>query len=88
MEYRDNRIIETNQHISDTDQNLKNYAEETLRLIYDDYRKLLAERIKAEIALAEANRKDGNSGLARRHEILADVWKSLLNSNAITSRSY
>ena len=86
MEYHDSRISEINQRSDDTE-SLKKYAEETLEVIYDDYRKMLAERIKAEIALAEASRRDGNSAKAERHQILADVWQSLLNSNAISSHS-
>ncbi|HJS83486.1 MAG TPA: hypothetical protein VJ742_11705 [Nitrososphaera sp.] len=86
MEDHDNRISEINQHIDDTDQMIKKHAEETLRLIYDDYQRMVIERIKVEVALAEASRKKGNSALAKRHEILADVWKSLLDSDAISSR--
>ena len=88
MEYHDNRISEINQNINKTDQMVKKYAEETLRLIYDDYQKMMIERIKVEMALVEANRKKGNPALAKRHEILADVWKSLLDSDAIATRAY
>jgi hypothetical protein len=87
MEYHDYRISEINQHINDSGRMIKKYAEETLRLIYDDYQKMLIERIKVEVALAEASRKKGNSALAKRHEIVADVWKSLLDSDAIASRA-
>ena len=88
MEYHDNRISEINQNINKTDQMVKKYAEETLRLIYDDYQKMMIERIKVEMTLAEANRKKGNPALAKRHEILADAWKSLLDSDAIATRAY
>ena len=87
MESPEKQDTEIVQRINDLDTRIKRHADDTLRQIYDDYKKMLVERVHFEQVMAETGLKSGDSSGARRHQILADVWRSLLDSNAIALRS-
>lgn len=87
MEALDEHNEEIDQRISTLDATIKRQADETLKQIYDDYQKMIVERIRLEQALAENGRKAGDLARTRRHQILADVWTSLLDSDAIALRT-
>lgn len=87
MESQEKRNLEIDQRVNDLDARIRRHADDTLRQIYDDYQKLLIERIRLEQVLAENDLKSGGTSGARRHQILADVRTSLLDSNAISLRS-
>jgi hypothetical protein len=87
LEPLENQEREIDQRIIALDATIKRQADETLRQIYDDYQKMIIERIRLEQALAQNSRRNGDPSRTKRHEILADVWTSLLNSDAIALRN-
>lgn len=82
MEFQENQNA-IDQQINDLDRLIRKHAEDTLHQIYDEYHRMLVERINHELALTEDRRAVGDSTGARRHQILADIWTSLLKSDAI-----
>ena len=82
MEIQENRNAFDRQ-INNLDRLIRKHAEDTLHQIYDQYHMMLVERINHELALTEDLKAVGDSTGASRHQILADVWTSLLESDAI-----
>jgi len=71
--------------IDELDKDTKQKAENTLKVISDNYRDRVSQRIAFELSQAEACRKVGDDIGAKHHEILAEVFKSLNEIKAGTT---
>jgi tyrosyl-tRNA synthetase len=61
---------------------MKQKAENTLKLISDNYCKLLSERLADELGMIDEAEATGNSAAAEHHRVLAEVYRSMLASQA------
>ncbi len=67
------------EQIDNADNEMKKNAEKTLRLIADNYHKLVSERLAIELGLIDDALATGNDAAARHHRVLADVYRSMLD---------
>jgi chromosome segregation ATPase len=68
------------EQINNADKEMKENAEKTLKIIADNYRRLVSERLAAELGLIDDSLATGNDVAARHHRVLADVYRSMLDS--------
>jgi hypothetical protein len=54
---------------------MKQKAENVLKVISDNYRKLLSERLANELGLIDEAESTGNWTAAQHHRVLAEVYK-------------
>ncbi|HXV47136.1 MAG TPA: hypothetical protein VD736_10745 [Nitrososphaera sp.] len=69
------------EQINTADREMKQKAENVLKVISDNYRKLLSERLANELGLIDEAESTGNWAAAQHHSVLAEVYKSMLNGS-------
>jgi hypothetical protein len=69
------------EQINTADREMKQKAENVLKVISDNYRKLLSERLANELGLIDEAESTGNWAAAQHHRVLAEVYKSMLNGS-------
>ncbi|HEX2014814.1 MAG TPA: hypothetical protein VLA68_06270 [Nitrososphaera sp.] len=69
------------EQINTADREMKQKAENVLKVISDSYRKLLSERLANELGLIDEAKSTGNWAAAQHHRVLAEVYKSMLNGS-------
>lgn len=72
-------LAEVQKQIDHSDKLNKQKAQDTLKAISDNYRQKLSERIALEITQANECKRVGDNAGARHHEILLEVYKSILD---------
>ena len=58
---------------------MKQKAEDTLKAIADNYRRLISERLAHELGMIDEAETTGNSAAAWHHRALAEVYGSMLD---------
>jgi hypothetical protein len=67
---------------------MKQRAENTLKIIADNYRRLSSERLASELEMIDVAEATGNSAAAQHHRGLAEVYRSMLDGEqAIQTRA-
>lgn len=59
---------------------MKQNAENTLKVIADNYRKLISERMAHEFVMIDEAKATGNSTAVQHHRVLAEVYRSMLDN--------
>lgn len=77
-EMYDKFMADIQKGIDEVDKKVKQKAETTLQTVYDNYRKTLNEKIERELRVAESHRASGNEVAARHHEMMAGIYRSIL----------
>jgi hypothetical protein len=72
---------EVQNKINALDEKSKLKAQDTLNAIYDNYGKLLLDRISSELAQADEARAKGDRTADSRHLQLANIYKSILENH-------
>lgn len=66
--------------IDSADREMKQKAENTLKVISDNYYRLISERLANELGMIDEAEATGNSAAAQHHRVLAEVYRSMLGS--------
>jgi TRAP-type C4-dicarboxylate transport system substrate-binding protein len=74
----DRFMAEIQKSIEEADKKVKQRAESTLQNAYESYKKALFEKIERELKAAESRRSMGNEAAARQHEVMAGIYRSIL----------
>ncbi len=65
--------------IDEADKQVKQKAETALQTVYANYKKTLIEKIERELRIAESSRAIGNEVAAKQHEMMAGIYRSILD---------
>ena len=60
---------------------MKQKAESTLKVIADNYRRRISERLANELRMIDEAEATGNSAAVQHHRVLAEVYRSMLDSS-------
>jgi len=74
---------ETQTKINQLDEEMKKQTYDTLKAVYDNYEKMLLNRIASELALVDEYRVQGNTFEQNRHFQLAEIFKSILDNHVL-----
>ena len=74
----DKFMSEIQKSIDEADKKVKQRAESTLQNAYESYKKALFEKIERELKTAESHRAVGNEAAAKQHEVMAGIYRSIL----------
>lgn len=74
----DRFMAEIQKSIEEADKKVKQRAESTLQNAYESYKKALFEKIERELKAAGSSRSMGNEAAARQHEVMAGIYRSIL----------
>lgn len=69
---------EIQEHIDGADRLAKQKADATIEVISENYKNILSSRLEYELAAAQECRRIRNQRAAHHHEMLASIYKSLL----------
>lgn len=69
------------EHIEIADRDMKQRADDTLRNIENNYRRLVSERMEHELDMVDKAHATGNGAVAEHHRVLAQVYGSMLAEN-------
>lgn len=59
---------------------MKQKAEDTLKVIADNYRRLLSDRLEHELGMIDEAQATGNASAVQHHRVLAQVYRSMLGN--------
>jgi hypothetical protein len=59
---------------------MKQRAENTLKAIADNYRRLLSDRLAHELGMVDEALATGNAAAVNHHRVLAEIYRSMLDS--------
>jgi hypothetical protein len=68
------------EQIDSADRQMKQKAQNTLKVIADNYRRLLSERLANELGMIDEAEATGNWTAAQHHRVLAEVYRSMFDS--------
>jgi hypothetical protein len=68
------------ERIDSADREMKQRAENTLKVIAENYRRLLSDRRANELGMIDKSEATGNAPAAQHHRVLAEVYRSMLDS--------
>jgi hypothetical protein len=74
---------ETRARINQLDEEMKKQTQDTLKAVFDNYQKILLDRIATELSLVDEFRSQGNAIEVNRHFQLAEIFKSILDSHVL-----
>jgi vacuolar-type H+-ATPase subunit D/Vma8 len=74
----DKFMAEIQKSIEEADKKVKQRAESTLQNAYESYKNALFEKIERELKAAESSRSVCNEAAARQHEVMAGIYRSIL----------
>lgn len=67
------------ERIDSADREMKQRAENTLKVIAENYRRLLSDRLSNELGMIDKAEATGNAPAAQHHRVLAEVYRSMLD---------
>ena len=70
----------TRRRIDSADREMKQRAENTLKAIADNYRRLISDRLVHELGMVDEARATGNAAAVNHHRALAEIYRSMLDS--------
>jgi hypothetical protein len=76
----DKFLNDIQKQIDERDKINKQKAQDTLKAIADNYRQKLSDRIALEITLMNECKKLGDDAGAKHHEMLAEIYKSIADT--------